>query len=193
MTAPRTKPRREKNCKNCKQRFVPERDFQSTCGFECAILKSKKTTEKQKKKATTQRKKENQIAKTKLRDEDRSHWLKTAQTVVNKYVNLRDKQQPCISCDKPVGYSQEAGHYMSRGGNGAIRFYTLNIHSQCHKCNCYMGANLTPYKVKLIAKYGIEKVEWLESQKQPMKYDIDYLKKMIRVFRKKNKIMETRI
>ncbi len=45
----------------------------------------------------------------------------------------------------------------------------------------------------LIKKLGIEKVLWIESQNSPRKYTVEYLHKLIRVFRNKNKQMERRI
>ncbi len=174
---------RSKKCKACKEKFTPDRSFQTTCSFDCAI-------EYAKKKSKENRLKANRKAKRELRDNDKSIWIKTAQRTVNRYVNLRDKNEPCISCGCAVGYRQEAGHFRSSGGNSRVRFNTLNIHSQCHKCNCYLSGNLVPYRDNLIVKIGLENVEWLESQTSPKKYEIDYLKRLAEIFRKKIERLE---
>jgi hypothetical protein len=122
-----------------------------------------------------------------MRDTDKAILTKKAQKEVNQYVRLRDENKSCISCGMPPGFRIEAGHYRSSGNNGAIRFNTLNIWSQCHKCNCHLSANLIPYRENLIKRIGLKKVEWLESQTQTRKYTVEYLTKLIKVFRKKNK------
>ena len=45
----------------------------------------------------------------------RSEWLKEAQAVFNKFIRLRDKDQPCISCGRYHQGQYHAGHYRSVG------------------------------------------------------------------------------
>ncbi len=170
-------------CKQCGEDYIRERAFTVCCSVSCALKYASKRNKSETKKKRT-------LALKEYKSSDKSHLMKIAQREVNKYIRTRDKHEPCISCQMPPGFRIEAGHYRSSGNNGAIRFHTLNIHAQDHKCNCHMSANLVPYRENLIKKIGLEKVEWLESQTQPRKYTVEYLQKLIRVFRKKIKKIE---
>jgi len=179
---------KEKVCKSstCENTYVPRNMQHRTCSWQCAINYQREVVARRKVK-------ENRKALKEFRDGDIPHLKKVAQQEVNKYVRLRDINECCLSCEAPPGYRQEAGHYKSSGGHASIRFHTLNIWSQCHKCNCHLSANLVPYRANLIKKIGLEKVEWLESQNQPRKYTVEYLTKLIRVFRRKIKQIEKRL
>jgi len=48
-----------------------------------------------------------------------------------------------------------------------------------------MSGNIMNYTPRLIEKIGANKVEWLKAQTQTVKYDIDYLKRLRDVFRKR--------
>ncbi len=65
-----------------------------------------------------------------------------AQVVFNKYIRLRDKDKPCVSCDKPLGSKYDAGHYFSSGGHKAVTFDENNVHGQCVTCNQHKHGNL---------------------------------------------------
>ena len=114
--------------------------------------------------------------------------MKIAQQEVNRFIRIRDKDLPCISCGRSAGYRQEAGHYMSAGGNGHIRFDENNIHSQCHVSNCHQSANLVKYIENLIKKIGIKEVERFEV-KYVRSYDIEELTGIIKKYREKIKEM----
>lgn len=174
-----------KKCKNCKKSFEPERPMQSTCGYDCAIEWANKP--KAQKAYKIEKKKE-------LMEKypDKSKWLSNAQTVVNRYIRLRDKNKPCCSCGHKEGRQFHSGHYESVGGNQHQRFYTLNVHAQCSICNNYKSGNLTNYRAFMIEKYGIEKVEEIENNHESKKYTVEYLQRLIKVFRKKIKLYETK-
>lgn len=181
MTAP-IKTKRLRKCNYCKDKFSPFNSFQKFC-FKDECIKAHNSTERSKK----QRK-----AVKEHKSSDKSIQLKLAQTIVNKYVRLRDQNKPCISCGHKEGRQFHAGHYESAGGNQQQRFYTLNIHKQCSICNNFKSGNLIPYRLFMIKKYGIEKVESIESDHSTKKYTVEYLHRMIRVFRKKIKLYEKR-
>lgn len=83
-----------------------------------------------------------------------------AQTVFNKWIRERDKDLPCISCQKaPV---QNAGHYLSQGHHSALRFNQNNTHGQCIRCNMYLSGNLIHYRTYLVEKIGEDAVLKLE-------------------------------
>ena len=125
---------------------------------------------KESKKAWSKEKKER---KEKLKT--RTDYQNELQVIFNKWIRLRDKGNNCISCNKPPK-KENAGHYRSVGGNPELRFEPLNNNLQCEYCNTYLHGNLIDYRINLIKKIGIEKVEWLEGKHEPKKYTIDELK-----------------
>lgn len=173
---------KDKKCKACGLIFTPERQFQTTCGYKCAIdyarLKQKQNLTKQKNKAVKQ-----------LKENDIPTLKRLAQTLVNKYIRERDKLLPCVSC----GYNGDdrqwhAGHYMPMGNNGSIRYDESNIWKQCSVCNNHLSGNLANYRLELIKRIGLKKVEWLESQKEPKKWSVEELKEIIKTYKNKLKI-----
>ena len=173
---------RPKKCKQCGEMFTPDRSFQSTCCPEHAILYAR---------AKNERKREQQARKDKadLKKADKSHLMKVAQSTVNKYVRLRDQDKPCISCGT-TNAKWDAGHYQSRGKKPQLRFCTWNNHKQCFRCNRMLSGNLEPYRVNLIKKIGLEKVEFLEQNQETKKFTVEYLQRLIAIFKKKIKRIE---
>lgn len=179
---------RKKKCKQCKDWFIPQRDMQSTCGFECAIAYGKKDEVKQK--AITQKKREwKQSDKSKLKEE--------AQKWFNRFIRLRDKELPCISCDydwtaSATQRQAHASHYMSVSKSAKLRFNEYNVHKSCQICNTHLSGNLAEYRIRLIKKIGSAKVEELEkvaNEAEPCKYTIEDLKKIIVIYKEKCKNM----
>ena len=73
------------------------------------------------------------------------------------------------------------------GNNPAIRFNELNVHKSCSICNNHLSGNLIPYREALINKIGLDKVEWLESQKQTYKWTVEELQEVIQTYKAKTK------
>lgn len=172
---------KEKKCRYCKEKFTPFNSLQPFCfKDECIKAHNQKTKEKKNKKV-----------KQELRSQDKSIQLKLAQTIVNKYIRLRDKDKPCISCGY-TGNSRQihASHFRPMGNNQQLRFYTLNIWAGCSICNNHLSGNLVPYRINLIKKLGLEKVEQIEANQERGNYSIEYLDRLIKVFRKKIKLYE---
>lgn len=113
-------------------------------------------------------------AKAKLKT--RRDYEREAQAVFNKWVRLRDADQPCISCGRFHTGKYDAGHYRSTGSNPALRFEPLNVHKQCVPCNQHKSGNVIEYRIRLLARIGEEKVNWLEGPHEPKHYTIDDLK-----------------
>lgn len=163
-----TKPTRLKTCKVCKQKFMPERQLQCTCGYDCAILHVKTLQQSKKRKAIKQ-----------FKSTDIATMKNKAQDVVNEYIRLRDGKI-CISCGfVGDGRKWDAGHYLPRGRNSLLRYHEDNIHAQCVQCNRYKSGNLVEYRANLINKIGLEKVEWLESNRGTKKWKIEELQEIV--------------
>ena len=110
------------------------------------------------------------------------------QQIFNKYIRLRDKDELCISCQKPPK-KQNAGHYFSSGGHSNVRFDENNVHLQCEHCNTFLSGSLIEYRKNLINKIGIEKYESLESKAHVVKkWSINELKELMIIY--KNKIKD---
>ena len=176
---------KEKKCKMCKSSFIPTRPMQTICSFECSI-------EYAKNKNKIAREKKARKVKKEFKENDKSTLLKLAEKVVNTYIRLRDLNKPCCSCGHLEGRQFHSGHYENVAGKQQLRFYTLNINKQCSICNNYLSANLVPYRKFMIDKYGFEKVEWIENNNERGNYTVEYLQRLIKVFRKKIKLYQER-
>ena len=84
-----------------------------------------------------------------------------AQTTFNSWIRLRDKDKGCISCGGEVHH---AGHYLSAGHHGHLRFSEVNTNGQCVRCNLHLSGNAIFYRQGLVKKYGEQRVLLLESQ-----------------------------
>jgi len=146
-----------------------------TCSVKCAISYSNKLKENDWKKRKAK------IKKDMLTVQD---YVKLAQGVFNKWIRERDKGQPCISCGKKINGVKHASHYMSAGGHSIIRFHEDNVWTSCYSCNVALSGNLIKYRMKLIDKIGVERVEFLEVEGQKEKHwTIDELKEIIKKYK----------
>ena len=171
---------KEKICRYCKEYFTPFNSLQPFCfKTECIQQHNKVTREKKARKV-----------KKEFKESDKSSLIELAQMVVNKYIRLRDLNKPCCSCGHFGDRQFHAGHYQNVGGHRQLRFYTLNIHKQCSICNCRKSSNNQEYRPFMISKYGLEFVERLESNQERGNYTVEYLQRLIKVFRKKIRLYE---
>ena len=108
-------------CKNCKNKFEPVRFNQKYC-LEAECIRVWVESEKAKQWKKTK-------AKAKLDLMTLSDYLKLAQITFNKYINLRDNDKPCISCDKPITGRVNASHFWNANNHYNVRFNEDNIHS----------------------------------------------------------------
>jgi len=171
---------KQKKCKECLNTFSPMSSFQKCCGVECAIAYG---TKEVKKKVT----KDKRVALKQFNDSARSILLRTAQKVFNTYIRMRDGKK-CISCKyEGEGRQIHAGHYMSQGGNSALRFDENNCSSQCVQCNTYKSGNLANYRINLIEKIGLDEVICLETTKNTKLWTVEELQEIIKTYRAKIK------
>lgn len=110
-------------------------------------------------------------------------YLALAQKVFNAWVRERDKDQPCICCGRSKtmvnglrAHGWDAGHYRSRGSAPHLRFHEDNCHRQLVYCNQYRSGNAVDYRLGLIERIGLERVEALEADQAARHYtDDDYI------------------
>ena len=175
----------QRKCKHCKTKFSPFTSFQKYClqNDECITESNKQF----KAKKSRELKKE-------FKENDKGTLKELAQKLVNQYVRLRDSNKvKCISCDYIFANNTRqihASHFRPVGANQQLRFNTLNIWASCSICNTHNSGNLIPYREALIKKFGVKWVENLEANHKTKKYDVIYLQRLIKVFRKKIKLYQ---
>lgn len=174
-----------KKCRVCKSKFEPFNSMQVVCGPKCAADYAREQRQKEWDKETRRRKKE-------LRENDRRWQLKELQKEFNEFIRLRDADKPCICCGKwtddgdlITGSRWDAGHYRSIGANPELRFNEDNCHKQLVKCNRDLSGNVVNYRINLIKRIGLARVEALEANHPPKKYTLDEIKEMRKEYRAK--------
>jgi hypothetical protein len=170
-----------KKCSNCKAEFIPARPLQRVCTLKCAVAIIKKKRE------LAQRKK-NRIKRQELKT--KSDLLKEAQTEFNKFIRLRDKDLPCVSCGRHHNGQYQAGHYKTVGGFPELRFTELNCAKQCSHCNKWKSGAIVGYRIELVKRIGLDKVEWLEGQHDPLKLSREEIIDIKKKYREKWKQLE---
>ena len=88
-------------------------------------------------------------------------YKKDARYWFQKYIRERDKNQPCITCQKHKD-NYDAGHFYKAELYTGLIFVEENCHAQCRYCNRYLGGNENQYRKALINKYGIRYVKKLD-------------------------------
>ncbi|WP_340618791.1 recombination protein NinG [Xenorhabdus entomophaga] len=191
-----------KICKICQSEFIPYLSTQKVCSVPCAAQFGKiETQRKEEKELHRQRsiaRQELKARKEKLKS--KADWEKEAQALFNKYIRARDHGKECISCGCELagasnyltGSAIDASHYRSRGAASHLRFNVFNVHSSCTRCNRQLSGNAVEYRIRLIKRIGLSRVEALESNNQLRKFDIEYLKRVKKLFARRARYYEKR-
>lgn len=110
------------------------------------------------------------------------------QKIFNKYIRMRDKDLPCISCGQ-FKDNYDAGHFWSVGANSGLRYNEDNVHKQCSPgCNRYKHGNPLEYRINLVKKIGQERVQWLDDHRKDIVfYTRDEVFQMIETYKQKLK------
>lgn len=190
----------KKRCTQCKKYFRAETMFFTNvgtfCENTCRIKWATQNTEKLIRKTQIQREKaerKERVAKKKELEELESIAKIEArvQKVFNEYIRLRDAKEPCFTCEKYHNGQYHAGHYLTVGAHPELRFEELNAHKQCSVCNNYHSGNTGNYRKKLVKKYGVEKVEWLEGPHSKVKRTREELEEIKQYYKKKLKKLKS--
>jgi hypothetical protein len=165
-----------KKCKvrDCCNYFIPRSSMHSVCGPACASKLVRDKREREETKKLQEQRKKDRETRDKLKT--RAEWLKEAQAAFNAYIRARDADQPCISCGRHHTGQWHAGHYLSRGARPELAMHPDNCHKQCAPCNTHLSGNLVLYRVNLINKIGLDRVEWLEGPHEPLKLAVTDIK-----------------
>ena len=183
------KPLKPRKCKcGCGASFTPRNSLQIAATPGCALNIARKKRETGERQAAKAVRKATREAKERLKT--RSDWMREAQAAVNSFVRERDKDLPCISCGRHHNGQYHAGHYLSRGAHPELALEPRNIHKQCAPCNNHLSGNQINFRKGLIARHGVEIVDWLEGPHDPKRYAIDELKAIRDEFRSLLKEMQ---
>ncbi len=190
-------------CPICKAPATLRINLKLFCSIDCAVSWSKLQSDKLK--AKKQKEFNAETRKRKLAIKKRSEWIADLQKVVNQFVRLRDAGLPCVSCGRSeseveqdaigkTGGAWDAGHYLSRGSHPELRFCLDNIARQCKSCNGGSGNYVRKnhevqkhFRVELIKRIGLDKVERLEGKHEPLKLAVDEIKELIAEYKLKIK------
>lgn len=173
-------------CKICRDKFEPRYFLQKTCVNPSCLAKWAREV------TMTKQKESDKVRKEALKSA--GDYTKEAQSAINKYVRIRDSKKPCVSCGCSLsvsyGGTTDCGHYRSRGSASHLRFNLFNMAAQCSRCNRYLSGNVVEYRIELIKRIGVERVERLEHNNEPRKFTIEYLKRIKKIFNKKARLYE---
>lgn len=156
------KPPKPKKCKanGCGILFTPQRMGQNVCGPVCALTVAKAKREKEEQRKRSDERKADRAKREELKP--LSYWAERAQKQVNRYIRARDHGKPCISCNTEWKPNFQAGHWLTTKARPELRFHLDNIAAQCVQCNLFKSGNQQLYRVSLVQRIGIERVESLE-------------------------------
>lgn len=187
---------KQKKCKECGTKFQPRGSFDKVCeSIECKVAYGLKVAAKSKAKREKAERIQQQVDRKiiRMKKDDlktRREWLVDAQRAFNAFIRFRDQMKgyPCISSGRPLDWSGnavDAGHYRSVGSAPHLRFNEDNCHAQSKKDNRYGNGCAVDYRLGLIARIGIERVEALEADQRPRKWSIEELKQITATYKQK--------
>ena len=198
MTLKRT-PFKETNkpakCRVCRCEFVRKLPGQKVSGEHCAMTLAVSVREKE------ARKEAKRIAAAdRANTSARKEAIKSipmliaeAQIAFNQFIRARDAGLPCICCgqfpksEAITGGAWDAGHYRSRGSAGHLRFNEDNCHAQLKNCNRYGAGRAVDYRIGLIKRIGLARVEALESNNAVHKWTATELRQIRATYKQKLK------
>ena len=171
------------------------------CSFECASASGKKQTAKAREAAKARAVKRQRESEKEGRQRHRAkresfktkaQWDKEAQSAFNRYIRIRDEGKPCVSCGSPLIGKSNYLTGSARGAASQLKFNVFNVHSACTRCNRQLSGNAVEYRIRLIERIGLDRVEHLEADNEPRRFDIPYLKRIKSIFTRRARALERR-
>jgi hypothetical protein len=175
-------------CKVCREPFVKRRPIQPACSPVCEAKFALAKVEKARAKYAAEDKRATRAALEALKGVPQ--LKKEAQQAFNQFIRARDRAagHPCISSGRPLDWSgnmTDAGHYRSTGAADHLRFNEDNCHAQTKHENRDKAGNAVEYRIRLIARIGLARVEALECDNAPVKWTRDGLREIRDLYRAK--------
>lgn len=184
---------KDKCCPICESKYVPWSSTQKTCSnWQCGLAFSRQQeVDKQAREIRKQEKlQRDDLRERRERLKGVTEWQKEAQAAFNRYIRWRDFGKECASCGAALsgssnyltGSAVDASHYRSRGAAAHLKFNVFNVHAACTRCNRQLSGNAVEFRIRLIKRIGLERVERLESDNTPRKFTIEYLRRVKAIF-----------
>ena len=177
-------------CKHCKEYFIDT--IKLPTGRFCTIGHAADWAQAkaQEKRAKAERTK---LRERKEKLKSKGDWLKEAQAAFNAYIRARDMNKPCISSGRSlqaeaVGGGFDCGHYRSTGSAPHLRFNVFNAHGQSKHDNRYLSGNVVEYRIRLINRIGLDRVERLEADNTEKRYSVAYYQRVKFIFGRRAKL-----
>jgi len=146
-----------KRCPHCKKKMDAGMRIHPECIDEFAIETEAKKAREHAKRELMAAKVDKALTKQKLAKlKTKAQWAKEAQAAFNRFIRLRDADQPCISCGRHHSGQYHAGHFLSVGARPELRFNEFNVNKQCAPCNTHLSGNAVLFRQGLIAKFGLD-------------------------------------
>lgn len=172
-------------CAHCRQKFESKRPGQivhEECAADYVIALREKEERKAEKQARMQARVERAETKRKREEMKSLHELMAeADKAFAEFIRLRDRLDghACISSGRPLDWSGnqvDAGHYRSRGAASHLRYSQDNCHAQSKFDNQWRAGNVVEYRINLIKRIGLQRVEALEADNTVHKWTKDELR-----------------
>lgn len=189
-------PNKKRKCAHCKEYGLVSDGIVINNRYYCSedhivkhsiqgIPKVKQQKAKQQRKESHKRKQENKGL---------TYWIKQTKLVMQEYAALRDQGKACISCNTYLIEQNDdwvtrwdGGHYNPVGSHPEMQLLLWNINGQCRACNSFKGGMKEEQTRGIEQRYGVKRVEYLRKPYSHHHWDLDYLARMRRIFRKRMK------
>jgi hypothetical protein len=180
---------KKKICKVCKDKFTPIRSaLEPVCSkYECKVEFALKVAEKSKLKREKDVKKKNLDERNQIKEKLKTltDWHNELQKDINLIVRLLDKDHPCISSQRHLGKSYDAGHLWGRQSNPQIRYHLFNIFAQSVHDNQWKSGNPLDFVEGIEITFGTEIKDYCLALKgrPSLKLSIEDIKEKIPIAR----------
>ena len=186
---------RRTRCAHCRQKLEQERAGQIVhmeCAAAWVVAQHDKREREEAKKARAAAKVERATTRARKQALKRiPDLIREAQTAFNAFVRARDETQPCICCGRfavgnyGAGHGWDCGHYRSTGSASHLRFHEDNAHRQLVVCNRHGAGRAVDYRIGLIQRIGLARVEALEANNYVHKWTREELMSIKQLYREK--------
>lgn len=160
--------------------------MQSACSVACAIELGKKARAKSEavkaRQVRAEKKAERAADRVKRESMKKlSELIAEADKEFCAFIRERDRSagHPCISSGRPLDWENnqvDGGHWRSKGAASHLRYNEDNCHAQSKHDNLYLSGNAAEYRIRLVERIGLERVEALESDNRVRKWTHDELR-----------------
>ena len=105
--------------------------------------------------------------------------------VFSLYIRLRDSHKGkvrCPLCGKIIDWQVSQNMHFIKRSNMKYRFNEENCYAGCVGCNVYLNGNYQVYTMRMIKKFGIDKVQEMINDKEIYKIKEWQLEEMLKEY-----------